>query len=62
MKQKIIKSKIIESGYTQIEIAKMINVSPITVTNWVNGNLGNIEKFLKMCKLIDLNIDDLNIK
>ena len=56
---KIIKIKIIEKGYTNREIAKMLNLNEQTISNWINGKLGNIEKFIELCKILDIEIKEL---
>lgn len=56
---KTIKIKIIEKGYTNKEIANMLNLSEQTISNWINGKLGNIEKFIELCKILDIEIKEL---
>lgn len=60
MKSKKIKMKIIEKETNQTEISKKINVSKQTINNWCNNrNLDKINAFLKMMKLLDLEVKDL---
>lgn len=56
---KLIKSKIVERGYTQREIAEMLNITEVTLSKWINGKLGNIETFIKLCKFLDIDIRNL---
>lgn len=56
---KIIKIKIIEKGYSQREIAKRLNITEETLSRWINGKLGNIEKFIELCKLLDIDVKEL---
>lgn len=56
---KIIKMKIIEKGYSQKEIAKKLNITEETLSRWINGKLGNIEKFIELCKILDIEIKEL---
>ncbi len=54
----VIKIEIIRNGFSQKEIADKINISEATLSRWINGNLGNIDKFIKLCYLLNLNIND----
>lgn len=54
----IIKTKIIEKGYTQKEIAEKLGITEVTLSRWVNGKLGNIEKFIKLCKILEITPND----
>lgn len=56
---KIIKIKIIENGYTQKEIADKIGVTQVTLSKWINGKIGNIEKFIELCEILNINIKDI---
>ena len=55
---KIIKLKIIEKGYTNREIANKLNIHEQTISNWINGKMGNIEKFIELCKILDIDINE----
>lgn len=55
---KIIKMKIIEKGYTNREIANKLNIHEQTISNWINGKMGNIEKFIELCKILDIDINE----
>ena len=65
MKQKFIfNERIIESiksnGYTQKELADMLNISQSNITNWKNGDsYPNLELFFKICVLLDESADYL---
>ncbi len=56
---RIIKMKIIEKGYSQREVAKMLGIREETLSRWIAGKLGNIEKFIELCKILDIDINDL---
>lgn len=56
---KVIKVKIIESGKSQKELAKEIGITEVTLSKWINGQIGNISKFIELCKILDINIDDI---
>lgn len=56
---KIIKSRIIEYNFSQKELAELIGVTEVTLSRWVNGNVGNIEKFLLLLKILNLDPKDL---
>jgi len=54
-----IKAKIIESGYTQRDLADKLGISEITLSNWCNGKLGNIKVFIELCNIINLDVREL---
>ena len=54
---KIIKIKIIEKGYNQKEIAEKLGITDVTLSKWINGKLGNIEKFIELCQILDIDIN-----
>ena len=48
------------SGYTQKQIAEMLNISEGNITNWKNGdNYPSIETLIELCKLLDESADYL---
>lgn len=56
------------SGYTQKEIAKMLNISESNITNWKKGdNLPSIDILYKLCVILHesadylLGLDDITI-
>lgn len=56
---KIIKIKMIEKGYKLNEIAEILKINHNTISRWINGNnINNIEKFIELCKLLDIDIND----
>jgi len=56
----LIKTKIIEKGYTNKAVSKILNINEQTISNWIQGkNLIQIEKFIELCKLLDIDINDL---
>jgi len=60
MELKIIKIKAIEKGYTYKDIAKKVGVTEQTIINLANGRVPkNIKTFIKICKLLDIDIKDL---
>lgn len=56
---KLFKMKIIDKGYTQREVAKMLDIREETLSRWISGKLGNIDKFIELCKILDIDINDL---
>ncbi len=60
MNGRLIKLHIGKSGTTNKELGQKLNLNPNTITAWINGrNSSNIEKFLELCAMIDLNPLDL---
>lgn len=59
---RLIKEKAVKEGYTNKQIAKIIGVHEVTISKWINGNIGNIEKFIDLCKLLDIEIEFENKK
>lgn len=48
------------SGYTQKEIANLLNISEGNITNWKNGsNLPSLEIFYNLCLLLHESADYL---
>lgn len=48
------------SGYTQKEIAKMLNISESNITNWKKGdNLPSIDILYKLCIILHESADYL---
>lgn len=60
MKGNIIKAKIFEKDLSVKEIADILNINKQTLTNWINGrNTKQIDKFLELIILLDLDIKEL---
>lgn len=60
MNTKIIKIKLIEKEINQKEIAKELNITKQTINNWINNrNTEKIEKFLKLMKRLEIEVNDL---
>lgn len=56
----IIKIKAIEKNYNYKEIANKIGVTEQTIINYANGRISkNIKNFIKLCKILDIDISDL---
>lgn len=56
----IIKIKAIEKNYTYKQIAEKTGVTEQTIVNLANGRVPkNIKNFIKICKLLDIDIKDL---
>lgn len=48
------------SPYTQAEIARALDISKTSVTNWIKGvNSPNIELLEPLCKLLNITIADM---
>lgn len=59
-KYKIIKIKIMEKGYSSKGLADKLNITEQTISNWINGkNIKQIDKFVELCILLDIDIKDL---
>lgn len=57
---KNLKYYIENSKYNQVEIAKMLNISKASVTNWIKGkNSPNIEYLDKLCSILNISINDI---
>lgn len=56
LNKEYIKIQIIKSGMNQKQIADKLGISEITLSKWVNGNIGYIEKFIDLCILLDIDI------
>lgn len=56
---KVIKTKIIEMNCTQKEIAEKIGISEVTLSKWINGEIGNIKKFIELCNILNIEIADI---
>ena len=42
------------------ELAKIIKINENTISRWINGNnLSNINKFLEMLEILELDINDI---
>jgi transcriptional regulator with XRE-family HTH domain len=50
-----------KTGLTQAQIAVFIGVTTNTIQNWESGKSGvdQIEKFLKLCEVLDCDLQDL---
>lgn len=60
LNMKNVKKAIIDRELSLVEVAKILGVNINTVSRWVNGNnLQQIENFLKLLSLLDLDIDDI---
>ena len=50
----------IENGYSQIDIAKKLNMSKMAISHWENGNSEpSIEQLKILAKLFDVSVDYL---
>jgi len=57
---KIIKKAMIDKNLNNIELASILKINENTVSRWLNGkNLSNINKFLEMLKILELDINDI---
>lgn len=56
----LIKTRLIELDLSIEEVADTLNMSPQTISNWINGrNTSNIELFLSLLAYLDLDPDSL---
>lgn len=57
---KKIKARIYEKGLEYKDIANALNIHEQTISNWINNrNLNNINKFIQLLILLDLDINDI---
>lgn len=50
-----IKGEIYKKDYTIKDIALLLNINPMTISNWINNrNIQNIEKFIKLINLLEI--------
>lgn len=55
-----IKSKIYQLGLQYKDISKEIGIHEQTLSNWINNkNLNNINKFIELLIMLDLDIKDI---
>lgn len=55
-----ISESIKQSGYTQKQIAQILNISESNITNWKKGeNLPSVDILYKLCVLLDESADYL---
>jgi len=49
------------TGLTQRELAQIVGVTETTIANWERGRSGLewIERFIKLCRALNCNLDDL---
>lgn len=60
MNAKIIKKAMIDKNLNNIELASILKINENTVSRWLNGkNLSNINKFLEMLEILELDINDI---
>lgn len=50
----------LEKNLNNIELASILKINENTVSRWLNGkNLSNINNFLEMLKILELDINDI---
>lgn len=60
MNGNIIKSKIYEKNMSINEVANLLNINPMTLSNWINGrNTKQIDNFINLMLLLDIDIKEL---
>ena len=59
-----LKAARVNSGYTQREVADLLNKNVSTIINWENGNGRNINwfDFQRLCKLYNVSTDIIFFK
>ena len=56
----IIKSKIYKKNMTINEVANLLNINSMTLSNWINGrNTKQIDNFINLLILLDIDIREL---
>lgn len=59
---KYIRYKMIEKDFSIIQLSKEIDINVNTISRWLNGNnLNNIEKFIEMMIILDIDVNELKI-
>ena len=57
---KNVKIEIVKKDITNVQLAEKLGMNVNTISRWLNGNnLEQIEKFLEMLKILDLNVNDI---
>lgn len=57
---KIIKIAMIENNISVIELARKLDINVNTVSRWINNkNIENVDKFLEMLKILNIEIKDI---
>lgn len=60
MNIKAIKKAMIDKNLNNKELAAIIKINENTISRWINGNnLSNINKFLEMLEILELDINDI---
>lgn len=60
--QVTIKAARINSGMTQTDVAKKMNVTPVTISNWEIGKtIPNANQFIELSKLYNVPIECLKL-
>lgn len=55
-----IKWLIVKSGYTQVEVAEKMGITPQQLSKWTTMNgFPRIDKAIALCKLINCTLNDL---
>lgn len=59
-----LKAARVNAGFKQIEVAKLMGKNVSTIINWENGNGKNINlhDFRKLCKILEVNPNDIFFK
>lgn len=60
MNGNIIKSKIYKKNMTINEVANLLNINSMTLSNWINGrNTKQIDNFINLMLLLDIDIKEI---
>lgn len=59
-----LKAARVNAGFKQVEVAEMMGKNVSTIINWENGNGKNINlyDFRKLCKILEVNPNDIFFK
>lgn len=59
-----LKAARVNAGFKQVEVAELMGKNVSTIINWENGNGKNINlyDFRKLCKILEVNPNDIFFK
>lgn len=56
---KLLKSKIVEKGYTQTELANLLKISSVSMNYKINNKrMFNVDEIVKLCSILEITNKD----